>query len=146
MNVLKLAMVVLAGAVVAYGHCGVPCGIFDDPERVAILSEHATTIAKAQREYKRLSVSDSVQDTHRAIRWVMTQEDHADKIIDLMGSYFLAQRVKPGDDHEAYLRTLEIHHQVILTALAAKQSVEESKVDALNEAIAMLSHLYPDHH
>ncbi|KAH8066505.1 hypothetical protein JL722_951 [Aureococcus anophagefferens] len=69
----------LAKTTVSQSHCMVPCGIFDDPRVVCELKQDAATIKK---------------DVNQCTRWVMTKEDHADKIIKTTAEYMLAQRVK----------------------------------------------------
>merc|ERR1712178_342067 len=78
----------------ARGHCQVPCGIFDDPARVAGLKEDAATIRKAMVQIEELQGNGDALSFNQATRWVMTKEDHASAIIDKVGNYMLAQRVK----------------------------------------------------
>jgi nickel superoxide dismutase len=39
----------------SYAHCEVPCGIYDDSVRVALIYEHITTIEKAINNINKLS-------------------------------------------------------------------------------------------
>ena len=139
--VLWIAHVERAGA-----HCQVPCGIYDDPARIARLREDATTIAKAVKQINELAVGHDAQAVNQTVRWINTKEDHASHIIKVVSEYFLAQKVKPvspgADGYNAYLKKLADHHAVIVAAMKTKQSVDESPVDALNRAIDALAPHY----
>jgi len=75
----------------------------------------------------------------------MNKEKHASNIITVMTEYFLAQRVKPGDDRAAYLDKLAEHHAVIVAAMKTKQTVDDSAVGTLNDAIAQIAEYYHSH-
>ncbi|GAA4886171.1 superoxide dismutase [Ni] [Ferrimonas pelagia] len=139
--VLGLLMVALASPS-ALAHCQVPCGIYDDGARVKAMMEDATTIEKAITEMNALAGKKDVQSQNQFTRWVMNKESHASHIITVMAEYFLAQRVKPGEDYE---KKLKEHHAVILAAMKAKQSSDMNAVKALNEAIAKLTQYYHIH-
>ncbi len=130
----------------ARAHCQVPCGIYDDPARIAHIREDATTIDKAIRNINKLAGSHSATDFNQAVRWITTKEDHATHIIDVVSEYFLAQKVKPveqgADGYEAYLKTLADHHAVMVAAMKTKQAADPDTVDALNKAIDKLATHY----
>ena len=89
----------------------------------------------------------------------MTKEDHASKIITVVGEYFLTQKMKAipsPDDKEAYqalvaaplllaysdtaapqeyLEKLAAHHAVLVAAMKAKQSMDMKTAEALQAAI-----------
>ena len=129
----------------AHMHCQVPCGIFDDPARVATLEEHAKTIRKAQGQIKALSLK--VGDPlcfNQSVRWVMTKEEAAKDIIEIVSNYMLAQRVKKelfASEHD-YLDALSFHHTVMQAAMKAKQNVSPESADALDASIAELKLMY----
>merc|ERR1712151_1145684 len=75
-------------------HCQVPCGIFTDPLRVQAMVEDAATIRKAVVQSAELHKAGSLQDVHQMVRWINTKEEHATKIMETIGTYFLAQKVK----------------------------------------------------
>jgi len=39
----------------AYSHCQIPCGIYDDEARFTEIAEHITTIEKSMKEIESLS-------------------------------------------------------------------------------------------
>lgn len=148
-NLLALAIVAAASVLFAAGsanaHCQVPCGIYDDGGRIAQLKEDATTIAKAMAQINALAGKSDAQSHNQMARWVATKEAHASHIIEVLAEYFLAQRVKPGDDRDTYLAKLAEHHAVIVAAMKTKQTVDESAVGTLNDAIDQIAEYYHNH-
>jgi nickel superoxide dismutase len=126
-----------------FGHCQVPCGIYDDASRVQQMLEDVSTISKAIDEIHVLNDKNDVQSNQQLIRWVNNKEIHADKIIDTISNYFLTQRVKPSA--EDYLQRLSDHHAVILLSMKAKQKADEKIAEALKEAVEALSKYYHTH-
>mmetsp|Transcript_18165 Transcript_18165/g.55656 ORF Transcript_18165/g.55656 Transcript_18165/m.55656 type:complete len:161 (+) Transcript_18165:13-495(+) len=126
-------------------HCQVPCGIFDDPLRMASLREDAATIRKAMVQIQALSEDlKSAQTLNQATRWVHTKETHCDNVIKTTADYLLAQRVKPelfASDKD-YAEALIAHHKLLVAAMKAKQTVDTAAVDALLAAIDHLDPMY----
>ncbi len=131
----------------ALAHCEVPCGIYDDPARVAQLLEDATTIGKAVDEITALAGKTDVQSINQVVRWVNTKEAHATRIQETIAQYFLDQRVKPAargsDGWNDYVNRLADHHAVMIAAMQAKQSVDRSRTAALRAAIEKVAVYYP---
>merc|ERR1711865_533001 len=118
-------------------HCQVPCGIFNDPARVAQLKEDATTIRKVMVQVQANQAQDTLLNINQVTRWIMTKEDHACKIITLVSEYMLCQRVKPGSfaSKEEYYKALEVHHQLMQAAMKTKQTLDINACDDLEHAI-----------
>ena len=133
----------------AVAHCQVPCGIYDDHARITAMLEDTTTIAKAMDQINELAGNQDAQSFNQATRWVMTKEQHAERIQTTIAQYYLAQRVKavqPGTDaYDAYLKSLAEHHAVIVAAMKAKQTVDPKAAVALRKAIEAISAYYPPH-
>ncbi len=129
-----------------FAHCQVPCGIFDDAARVSELEENITTIEKAIKLINELSGKSDAQSVNQRTRWVVVKEQHAEKIIEMVSDYFLAQRVKqPADakaDQSKYLSSLASHHEVMVAAMKAKQGADSSSVARLKKAVAGIASLY----
>jgi ubiquitin-small subunit ribosomal protein S27Ae len=128
------------------GHCQVPCGIFDDPMKMKELQQHSITIRKAMTsmaELKATSMTDLVNG-NQMIRWVMTKEDHCDKIINDIAHYCLCQRVKKEvfANTEDYVEALKAHHNVMQAAMKCKQQVDPSFADALDHALGDVAKMY----
>ncbi len=135
---ILLAFVALTGAK-AWGHCQVPCGIYDDPARFASMREHVTTIEKSMKQIEELSQAGDL-NYNQIVRWVMNKEDHADQLSEIATYYFLAQRIKPTDNSDQqkygkYLRELMMLHQIVVHAMKAKQTADLQHVKALRQLI-----------
>ena len=126
------------------GHCQVPCGIFDDPAIVEEIKQAAATIRKAMVQSNELHASGTAQDINQMVRWINTKEEHASKIIKLVGEYCLCQRVKKevfADDKD-YVDALRAHHSLMQAAMKSKQSVDTAAADALDHAIGDFAKMY----
>lgn len=123
-----------------FGHCQVPCGIYDDANRVHQMLEDVSTISKAIGQIHELNGKSDVQSTQQMIRWVNNKEIHADKIIDTISQYFLTQRVKLGA--EDYLTRLSEHHAVIVLSMKVKQKADAKIAKDLKQAVEALSKYY----
>jgi len=131
------------------GHCQVPCGIFDDPKLVAEVREAVATIAKAMVQINELHAAGTALAFNQMTRWVNTKEEHANKIITLIGEYCLCQRVKPLSDAKTpfanetdYVDALKAHHAVMQAAMKCKQNVDSALADALAHAVADFAKMY----
>lgn len=134
----------------AKAHCEVPCGIYGDSVRIALLYEHITTIEKSMKMINELSEADT-PDYNQLVRWVMNKEEHAKKIQEIVSQYFLHQRVKvkSADDEAAfrkYIKQLTSLHQVSVFAMKSKQSTDLSIIDSLREKVHVFEHAYFDNH
>ena len=87
-------------------------GLTVQPHRFTGLFEDARTIQKAQAQFQLLSAQKDAMSLHQAVRWLVTKEEHAGKIIENMSEYMLAQRIKPPAEssgpakHEQYVALL----------------------------------------
>jgi len=127
----------------ANAHCQVPCGIFDDYARVEMMLEHAVTVDKATDLINELADKKDAQSQNQLVRWVINKEEHAEEIISIISSYFLAQRVK--STQEDYEKRLLEHHAVMVSAMKVKQNVDLKLVDKLIQDINALIKYYPEH-
>lgn len=125
-----------------YGHCQIPCGIYDDEARFTLLLEHVTTIEKSITEIKALSDGD-VSDYNQLVRWIMNKEHRAEEIQEIALQYFLAQRVKEGQEH--YEDQLKLLHGIIVGAMKTKQSLDEANVTDLRTKIGAFKKVYMHH-
>jgi len=153
-TMLAVALAVLIPSA-ALAHCQVPCGIYDDAMRIGMIEEHMATIEKAMVQIGELSMDDA-KNYNQIVRWVMTKEEHAQAIQEIVAEYFLAQRIKPADAGDedalnAYHETLgELHHMLIL-AMQCKQGIDTdvpAKLRAATEAfcVSYFGEAHPYHH
>eukprot|EP00549_Striatella_unipunctata_P013219 CAMPEP_0118699990 /NCGR_PEP_ID=MMETSP0800-20121206/16273_1 /TAXON_ID=210618 ORGANISM="Striatella unipunctata, Strain CCMP2910" /NCGR_SAMPLE_ID=MMETSP0800 /ASSEMBLY_ACC=CAM_ASM_000638 /LENGTH=206 /DNA_ID=CAMNT_0006600403 /DNA_START=47 /DNA_END=667 /DNA_ORIENTATION=- len=128
------------------GHCQVPCGIFDDPAMVGEVKEACATIRKAivQANELHATVASDLVAMNQMVRWINVKEEHAAKIIKIVGEYCLCQRVKKEvfDKDEDYVEALKAHHAVMQKAMKAKQSMGADACDALDKAVENFSKMY----
>ena len=133
-----------------YGHCQVPCGIYDDAVRIVQIEEDIATIRKAMSMIKGLSGKSDAQSINQMIRWVNTKESHADKIQETVSSYFLAQRIKPkkkgAAGRQKYVNQTLLLQQLIVAAMKCKQNVDQSRCEAASDLVVEFSVSYFDEH
>ena len=77
-------------------------------------------------------------------RWLLTKEEHANKIIHLVAEYCLCQRVKTEifATDEEYVQALKAHHAVMQCAMKTKQQMNTAACDALDKAIEEFAKMY----
>ncbi|MCF8368536.1 MAG: superoxide dismutase, Ni [Bacteroidales bacterium] len=129
-----------------FAHCEVPCGIYNDELRIALLYEHFTTIEKAMTQIEELSKADNI-NFNQIVRWTTTKEDHANEIQHIATQYFITQRVKlpatmEGPEYEKYVKELSALHAVIVYAMKAKQTTDVKNVEKLRESLTAFEAVY----
>ena len=132
-----LGLIILAGllASIAYSHCQIPCGIYDDQARFDMIAEHITTIEKSMNEIRKLSAQDK-PNMNQMVRWVENKEEHADELGGIVTYYFMAQRVKPtqktkGREYDKYVKKLTLLHKILISSMKAKQTTSPANVEKL---------------
>lgn len=129
-----------------YGHCQIPCGIYEDQRRFDALFEDFDTIEKSMKMIVELS-QDPAQNINQLVRWVNNKETHADNVMSTVLNYFLAQRIKfpKADDATEtalYYRKLSLLHQIIVYAMKSKQTTDVKNVDQLRISLTQFRKLY----
>jgi nickel superoxide dismutase len=140
---MALGVLLVTYSPIAYSHCQIPCGIYDDHARVKTMLEDTETTRKAVDLITELSKKSDAQSNNQMVRWVMSKESHAQNIILTISDYFLTQRVKPKQ--KDYIERLKKHHAVIVAAMKVKQNADMTYVDALEASIEALLPYYPEH-
>jgi nickel superoxide dismutase len=128
----------------SFAHCEIPCGIYADSVRVALMSEHISTIEKSMKKIVELSAEENV-NYNQLVRWVNNKEEHARKIQEIATQYFMFQRVKVTDDSEKMKKNqklLAVLHEICVYAMKAKQTTDLKFIKKLNNAVHEFSHLY----
>jgi len=134
----------------SFAHCEVPCGIYDDSVRVALMYEHITTIEKAMNSINQIS-EESNPNYNQLVRWIMNKESHAEKLQEIVSQYFLHQRIKVADpaDQDAYnlyVKHLTLLHEMLVNAMKAKQTTDLSFIEKLRETVHAFEHSYFGNH
>ena len=137
----------LQGSLLA--HCQVPCGIYNDAARIIQIQEDFSTIQKAMTKIKELSQQQDATSMNQLTRWIITKEDHASKIQKVVSEYFLTQRIKAkteGSGFDTYVKQTTTLHQILVSAMKCKQTVELGQVDEGLHQIETFIDLYFDTH
>jgi nickel superoxide dismutase len=124
----------------AQAHCQVPCGIYDDATRMTLIFEHTTTIEKSMKQITEL---EEGKNANQLVRWIMTKEDHADKIQKIVSEYFMTQRIKL--DATEYVKKITALHKMLIYSMNCKQTTDLANVEKLRAAAEEFHTLYFDH-
>ncbi len=130
----------------SYAHCEIPCGIYGDSVRIALIAEHIATIEKSMNQINELSKSDK-PDYNQLVRWIYNKEEHAKKIQDIVSQYFLHQRIKmvDPDDAEAYAKyqkQLELLHGLLVYSMKSKQGTDLANIEKLRSTLSLFEKSY----
>ena len=143
--VLGLAISVVQAPQVS-AHCQIPCGIYNDPMRFAMLEEHIVTIEKSMNSIAELS-EDPAEHANQLVRWTINKEKHADEFADIVTKYFLQQRIKPVESLETpaaekYVEKLRLCHEMLVASMKAKQTTDLEHVEQLRSQLAKFHKAY----
>lgn len=152
-NALLLVLAVLMLLVLpnqGRSHCQIPCGIYGDSIVFNELYQHIETINKSMRRIDSLS-PEGAQNQNQLVRWVMNKEDHAQKFQTTISEYFLAQRIPVVDSNETaafqeYQRKVLLCHQMIVSAMKCKQTVDMAHTERLESLLTEFKNLYYAEH
>jgi nickel superoxide dismutase len=139
--ILCVSLLIAAGiAPLVYSHCQIPCGIYDDPARLAAIAENITTVEKAMKSIEELS-AQTKPNMNQIVRWVNVKDSHAEDISHIVSYYFMAQRIKPVDKndtagYEKYIRQLTLLHEILVYSMKAKQTTDLTNVEKLRALLA----------
>lgn len=109
-----------------YAHCQMPCGIYHDDMVYDIVDQYIETM------YKGISVMteskfSTPRERNEFIRWVNTKENSSDQVAEQILSYFLQQKIKPGESDTA--KKLESAHKLLFLLVQIKQNAD---IEVLN--------------
>lgn len=131
-----------------HAHCQVPCGVYDDAMRIKMIEEHTFTILKSMNYIK--SNQDDLQQQNQVTRWIITKDQHAQDIQNIISEYFLTQRIKIRDDSkeskDLYHAQLAVLHSILQDAMKCKQTIDTSMTNSLLENLNKFVNLYFDEH
>ena len=129
----------------SYAHCEIPCGIYDDELRIALLKEHFNTIEKSMVQIEELQKLENV-NYNQLVRWVTNKEDNANKVQEIVQQYFLNQRIKPldssSDKFTKYQIELTALHHLLVYSMKAKQTTDLMFIKKLNECLEQFEKSY----
>jgi len=130
----------------AYSHCQIPCGIYDDEARFNSIAEHITTIEKSMKQIEELSNQDVI-NANQIVRWVNNKEAHTDELSHIITYYFMAQRIKTASEgnvqeYGKYVRKLTLLHEMLVTTMKAKQTTDLENVAKLRTLLNQFHDAY----
>lgn len=133
-------------ASIAYSHCQIPCGIYNDQTRFTMIAENITTIEKSMKQITELSKNDK-PNMNQIVRWIQNKENHADDTSHIIMYYFMAQRLKPADKSDAkaydeYVNKLVLLHKILTSSMKAKQTTDLSHVEKLRALLTEFQDAY----
>lgn len=140
-GLLGLLLVILPVAM-AWSHCEIPCGIYDDRMRIQMIDEHIATIEKSMKEIVKLQEEKPIS-YNQLVRWVVNKEDHANQLQEIVSQYFMTQRIKT--DAKDYEKKVAVLHQLLVYAMKCKQTTDLSNTQKLRELIEQFEALYFEH-
>ena len=133
-------------ASIAYSHCQIPCGIYDDEARFVEIAEHITTIEKSMKEIERLS-AEAKPNMNQIVRWINNKELHADELSEIVTYYFMTQRVKLPEEgntkeQSQYVEKLTLLHKMLVYSMKAKQTTDLANVGQLKSSLDEFHKIY----
>lgn len=78
-------------------HCQMPCGIYHDDMVYDQIDQYAETMYKAMSELNS-NKFETVKERAQFVRWVLAKEKQSCEAADLLTTYFLQQKIKPGEE------------------------------------------------
>jgi nickel superoxide dismutase len=149
---IALLTVLMTSATDLYAHCEVPCGIYGDSTRFALLKEHIDTMEKSINQIKTLQTETPI-NFNQLNRWITNKELHADKFGEIVTQYFMRQRIKTsetagklGNYDKEYVQKLVLLHEMYVYSMKVKQSLDLSNIETLKMVLKRFESLYMDHH
>jgi nickel superoxide dismutase len=138
-NQALVVLLVLLPVATVWSHCEIPCGIYNDAARIALMREHTITIEKSMDQIGGLQKQKPL-NSNQLVRWVTNKEEHAQKIQDLVSQYFLTQRIKPVEDTEKkkyarYVYETTLLQKMLVAAMKCKQTTDTAHVTQLRQLI-----------
>lgn len=144
-DVITITLICAGIAGYVYAHCQIPCGIYDDDARAAMITEHISTVEKSMKKITELSGKEN--DNNQLVRWIENKEVHADEIAEIITYYFMAQRIKPVDGtdkkaHAEYVKKLTILHKMLIATMKAKQTTDQKHIVEIREQLREFQQTY----
>jgi len=144
LGVVLLSVIVFGS--LAYSHCQIPCGIYDDEARFNMIAEHITTIEKSMKLIETLSAEEK-PNMNQIVRWVNNKEVHADEMSNIITYYFMAQRIKlpaEGDvkEYNTYVKKLTLLHEMLVYTMRTRQTTDIENVEKLRSLLGRFREAY----
>jgi nickel superoxide dismutase len=144
--VISCMLLLLVSLPMAFSHCEIPCGIYNDPMRMDMMAEDITTIEKSMKEIKELSAQGE-KNYNQLVRWIINKDNHADYFSEIVTQYFMAQRITPAEEsnpkaYKEYVHKLTLLHKMMVFAMKCKQTTDLQNVEQLKTLLAQFRAAY----
>jgi nickel superoxide dismutase len=144
--VISCTLLLLTTLPMAFSHCEIPCGIYNDPMRMDMMAEDITTIEKSIKEIQRLS-AEGEKNYNQLVRWIVNKDNHADYFSEIVTQYFMAQRITPAEEsnqkaYKEYVHKLTLLHKMLVYAMKCKQTTDLENVEQLKTYLAQFRAAY----
>jgi len=141
-QILLIILAITVSSPYVLAHCEIPCGIYDDEMRIALISEHIDTIEKSIKEIMSLE-NQQDKNYNQIIRWVFNKENHANEIQHIVSQYFLTQRIK--FDSKNYIEKITLLHKLLVYAMKCKQTTDLSNINQMRSILKDFKKIYLSH-
>lgn len=113
-----------------FAHCQMPCGIYNDAMIYDKIDEYVETMVKAIFKIRDNKFS-SPFERNELVRWVMTKDRMSDEAAEIITSYFLQQKIKPGEKDT--LKYIESAHKLLFLIVTIKQTTDFQALSSFAE-------------
>lgn len=119
--------VFLSSSGLVSAHCQMPCGIYHDDMVFDQVDQYAETMYKGITVMNESKFS-SVKDKNEFVRWVIQKENETNEVANLLLTYFIQQKIKPGE--EDTLKKLTSVHKLLFLLVQIKQNADVGIVES----------------
>ncbi len=121
-------------------HCQMPCGIYHDDMVFDQIDQFIETSVKGIGVMQDNKFT-TVQDHNAFIRWVIQKEKGCNEIAELILTYFLQQKIKPGQEDTA--KRLLSAHRLLFYLVQIKQTSDLKAVNDFYEEWEQFKLMFP---
>lgn len=107
-------------------HCQMPCGIYHDDMVFDQIDQYVETMYKAISILKD-NKSQTPRDRNEFTRWVLQKETASDEVADTITTFFLQQKIKPGEQDT--IKRITAAHKLLFLLVGIKQNVDLAIVE-----------------
>lgn len=102
-------------------HCQMPCGIYHDNMVYDQIDQYSETMYKAVSEIKE-NKFQTPAERNQLVRWVYQKDVQSDEISSLISTYFLQQKIKPGEEDTT--KKITSAQKLLFLVVQIKQNVD----------------------
>ncbi len=120
----------LSGPINLQAHCQMPCGIYHDDMVYDFIDQYVETMIKAVTVMNQ-NKFETVRDKNEFVRWVIEKEKESTEISNLITSFFMQQKIKPGETDTA--KRIEAAHKLLCLIVSIKQNADIKIIESFND-------------